>query len=57
MSETIKVTLSPEIVSKASPDSPVITHKAVAGLSSKDIIERNIVTEIDEQDAKEQPTV
>lgn len=52
--QEIHITVNTNIVAKASPDMEQVKAKAVAGISEKELIERNVLGEFKEEDDEEQ---
>lgn len=52
--EHIEVSISPTIVSKASPECKHVKPRAVAGVTDKDLIERNVIAELQEDELEDE---
>lgn len=56
MRDKFDVEFTTGITAKKSPDFVDIVHKAVAGISEKDLIERNTIGEVKDQEDEEDST-
>lgn len=52
--DVISLEVRPEIVAKASPDFENIDARAVAGVSELDVIERNVIARLEEQEGEDE---